>query len=59
VPAAGSAQAGLLRRAGFVRSPVGGRALGVTLYRDDVTPDPRRRGSWSLSFGDLERLELC
>jgi GNAT superfamily N-acetyltransferase len=59
VPAAGSAQARLLRRAGFVRSPVGGRALGVTLYRDDVTPDPRRRDSWALSFGDLERLQLC
>jgi hypothetical protein len=59
VPAAGSAQAPLLRRAGFVRSPIGGRALGVTLYQDGVTPDPRRRDSWSLSFGDLERLQLC
>ena len=59
VPAAGSAQGRLLRRAGFVRSPIGGRALGVTLYQDAVTPDPRRRDSWSLSFGDLERLQLC
>jgi GNAT superfamily N-acetyltransferase len=59
VPAAGSSQAGILRRAGFVPSPTGGRALGVTLYSERVTPDPRQRGSWALSFGDLERLDLC
>ncbi|MEA2420058.1 MAG: hypothetical protein QOE60_2264 [Thermoleophilaceae bacterium] len=59
VPVAGSTQARLLRRAGFARAPVGGRALGVTLYRDGVQPDPRRLESWSLSFGDLERLQLC
>jgi hypothetical protein len=38
---------------------VGGRALGVNVYREGATPDPRRRDSWALSFGDLERLELC
>ena len=59
VPPAGTGQAGTLRRAGFVPSPIGGRALGVTLYADGVRPDPRLRESWSLSFGDLERLELC
>lgn len=59
VPRAGCGQAGLLRRAGFVPSPAGGRALGVTIYQDGVSPDPRERGSWSLSFGDLERLQLC
>ncbi len=59
VPPAGTGQAGMLRRAGFVPSPAGGRALGVTLYADSVRPDPRRPDSWSLSFGDLERLQLC
>jgi GNAT superfamily N-acetyltransferase len=59
VPPAGSALAGVLSRLGFVRSPVGGRALGVTRYRDGLVPDPLRRDSWSLSFGDLERLQLC
>jgi len=59
VPAAGTGQAAILRRAGFVPSPAGGRALGVTLYSDGVRPDPRQTSSWSLSFGDLERLELC
>jgi GNAT superfamily N-acetyltransferase len=59
VPLGGSAAARMLARAGFVRAPIGGRALGVTLYHDGVTPDPRRREAWSLSFGDLERLELC
>jgi len=38
---------------------VGGRALGVTIYQDGGEPDPRRLDSWALSFGDLERLELC
>jgi GNAT superfamily N-acetyltransferase len=59
VPVAGSGQARMLLRAGFVRAPVGARALGVSPYRDAISPDPRRRDSWSLSFGDLERLELC
>jgi GNAT superfamily N-acetyltransferase len=59
VPPAGSALARTLSRAGFVPSPIGGRALGVTPYQDGLAPDPRRRDSWSLSFGDLERLELC
>lgn len=59
VPPGGSDAARTLARAGFVRAPIGGRALGVTLYHDGVTPDPRRREAWSLSFGDLERLELC
>jgi GNAT superfamily N-acetyltransferase len=59
VPPGGSAAARTLARAGFVRAPIGGRALGVTLYHDGVAPDPRRREAWSLSFGDLERLELC
>jgi len=58
VPPSGSA-ARTLGRAGFVRAPVGGRALGVTPYRDGLTPDPRRRDAWSLTFGDLERLHLC
>jgi GNAT superfamily N-acetyltransferase len=48
-----------LTRSGFIRSPLGRRALGVTLYHDGIAPDPRRRDSWSLSFGDLERLQLC
>jgi GNAT superfamily N-acetyltransferase len=59
VPPAGSALARTLASAGFVPSPIGGRALGVTPYHDGLAPDPRRRDSWSLSFGDLERLELC
>jgi hypothetical protein len=59
VPAAGTGQAGMLRRAGFVPSPAAGRALGVTLYSDAVRPDPLLAASWSLSFGDLERLQLC
>jgi hypothetical protein len=59
VPVAGSGQARMLARAGFIRSPAGARALGVSPYRDAISPDPRRRDSWSLSFGDLERLELC
>jgi hypothetical protein len=48
-----------LARAGVTRSPIGGRLLGVTPYRDDVEPDPTRKRSWALSLGDLERLELC
>jgi hypothetical protein len=59
VPAGGSGQAALLRRAGFVPSPAGGRPLGVTIYREGTEPDPRARRSWSLSFGDVERLQLC
>jgi hypothetical protein len=59
VPPAGSALARTLSRTGFVPSPIGGRALGVTPYHDGLAPDPCRRNSWSLSFGDLERLELC
>jgi GNAT superfamily N-acetyltransferase len=59
LPAAGSGQTRLLARAGFVPAPSGARSLGVTLYRPGVAPDPRERNSWSLSFGDLERLELC
>jgi len=57
VPPAGSGRT--LAAAGFVRAPVGGRALGVTIYQDGGEPDPRRLDSWALSFGDLERLELC
>jgi GNAT superfamily N-acetyltransferase len=59
VPPGGSAAGRTLARTGFVRAPLGGRALGVTLYHDGPAPDPRRRDSWSLSFGDLERLALC
>jgi GNAT superfamily N-acetyltransferase len=59
VPPAGSSLARTLSRVGFVPSPVGGRALGVTPYRDGLAPDPRVRDSWALSFGDLERLDLC
>ncbi|MBA3264702.1 MAG: hypothetical protein H0T69_19980, partial [Thermoleophilaceae bacterium] len=59
LPAAGSAQARMLARAGFLPSPVGARALGVTPYQEGLLPDPRQRGSWALSFGDVERLELC
>ena len=59
VPPTGSALARTLARAGFFPSPIGGRSLGVTRYHDGLAPDPRRRDSWSLSFGDLERLELC
>jgi hypothetical protein len=59
VPPGGSAAARTLARAGFVPAPVGGRPLGVTLYHNGLAPDPRRRDSWSLSFGDLERLALC
>ncbi|MEA2331692.1 MAG: hypothetical protein QOH58_1830 [Thermoleophilaceae bacterium] len=43
----------------MLRSPIGGRLLGVAPYRDGVEPDPAARGSWALSLGDLERLELC
>jgi GNAT superfamily N-acetyltransferase len=43
----------------FVRSPVAGRPLGVTPYRDGVQPDPTDLGSWALTLGDLQRLELC
>jgi Acetyltransferase (GNAT) domain len=58
-PAAGTGHEGVLRRAGFVPAPAGGRPLGVDLYAERVRPDPRQLGSWSLSFGDLERLDLC
>jgi GNAT superfamily N-acetyltransferase len=59
VPPAGSALARTLSRTGFVPSPIGGRRIGITPYRDGLAPDPLRRDSWSLSFGDLERLDLC
>jgi GNAT superfamily N-acetyltransferase len=59
VPPAGSALARTLSRAGFVPSPIGGRRIGITPYHEGIAPDPRLRGSWSLSFGDLERLDLC
>lgn len=59
LPPAGSGQGRMLARAGFAPSPTGGRALGFTPYRARISPDPRQRGSWALSFGDLERLELC
>jgi GNAT superfamily N-acetyltransferase len=59
VPPAGSDLRGALSRSGFVPSPVGGRSIGITPYRDSLAPDPLRRDSWSLSFGDLERMELC
>jgi hypothetical protein len=48
-----------LPRAGVARSPIGGRLLGVTPYRDQIEPKPTEKGSWALSLGDLERLELC
>jgi len=59
VPPANSALARTLARMGFVPSPVGGRQIALTPYRDRVWPNPFLRSSWSLSFGDLERLELC
>ena len=59
VPPAGSALARTLSRTGFVASPIGGRSLGITPYHDGLAPDPLLLGSWSLSFGDLERLDLC
>jgi hypothetical protein len=59
VPVAGSGQARMLLRAGFVGSPIGARALGVSRYRERIEPDPKLSSSWSLSFGDLERLQLC
>lgn len=59
VPPSNSQLVGTLARAGFVPSPVGGRMLGLTPYHHNLVPDPSRRDSWSLSFGDLERLELC
>jgi GNAT superfamily N-acetyltransferase len=59
VPPANSELRRTLARAGFVPSPVGGRSIGITPYRDGLRPDPLRRDSWSLSFGDLERMELC
>jgi GNAT superfamily N-acetyltransferase len=59
VPPANSELARTLVRAGFVPSPVGGRRIGLTPYNDHLRPDPLRRDSWSLSFGDLERLDLC
>jgi GNAT superfamily N-acetyltransferase len=58
-PPAGSGLERTLARSGFVPSPLGARALGVTPYHDGLAPDPLRRESWSLSFGDLERLQLC
>jgi hypothetical protein len=48
-----------LARARLIRSPIGGRLLGVTPYRDGIEPDPTRKRSWALSLGDLERLDLC
>jgi GNAT superfamily N-acetyltransferase len=59
VPAAGTDLQRTLVRNRFIPSPLGGRALGVTPYRERISPDPHRRESWSLTFGDLERLELC
>ena len=59
LPRAGSGQAPMLARAGFFPSPAGGRSIGVTPYREEIAPDPEQRSSWSLSFGDLERLDLC
>jgi GNAT superfamily N-acetyltransferase len=59
VPPANSELARTLARTGFVPSPVGGRRIGITPYRDGLAPDPLRRDSWSLSFGDLERMDLC
>jgi predicted N-acetyltransferase YhbS len=59
VPAGASGQARVLARAGFVPSPAGARSLGVTPYVERITPDPEQRESWSLSLGDLERLDLC
>jgi GNAT superfamily N-acetyltransferase len=47
-----------LRRAGLMRSPMGGPLLGMTPYREHVHPDPGQRSSWALTMGDLERLEL-
>jgi hypothetical protein len=48
-----------LARARLVRSPIGGRLLGVAPYRDQIQLDPTKRVSWALTLGDLERLELC
>jgi GNAT superfamily N-acetyltransferase len=48
-----------LVRGRLVRSPIGGRMLGVTPYHAEIEPDPAQRRSWALSLGDLERLELC
>ena len=57
VPPAGTGQAPACCRAAGLR-PLAGRRPGAgrdPLLRP-VRPDPRRRDSWSLSFGDLERL---
>jgi GNAT superfamily N-acetyltransferase len=59
VPPANEALARTLARAGFVPSPVGGRGIALTPYHEGLRPDPFQRSSWSFSFGDLERLELC
>jgi GNAT superfamily N-acetyltransferase len=59
LPSAGSGQARTLARAGFLPAPTGARTLGVTPYHETIQPDPTTLGSWSLTYGDLERLDLC
>ena len=48
-----------LARAGFVPAPTGARTLGVTPYHETIEPDPTTLDAWSLTYGDLERLDLC
>jgi hypothetical protein len=49
----------VLARAGFVRSSVGGTAFGLNVYGREMRPDPLSPEEWSLSLGDIERLQLC
>lgn len=48
-----SAAAPIMRRSGFLRSPVG-MTFVVRAVASDICPDPTRLSSWSLSLGDLE-----
>jgi GNAT superfamily N-acetyltransferase len=57
IPAPGCSRA-LLAGAGFAPSPVGAAPFGVAVYGTHE-PDPHRPESWSLSLGDLERLQFC
>jgi hypothetical protein len=58
VVAGASLPGALLTRAGYVRSPVGRIPVGVIPY-EQYELDPTSPSSWSMSLGDLERLQLC